>query len=180
MAAVEIHAWTPEWAAEFARRGAGLRRALGARALRIDHIGSTSVTGLGAKPIVDIQVSVADFEPLDALVAAMADLGYVWRSRNPELTKRYFRETPGEKRCHVHVRLAGHWSQQWALLYREYLRAHQDAAAAYEAEKRRLAVVHADDGQAYTDAKGDFMWATIRAADDWAQATGWRAGPSDA
>lgn len=180
MAEVEIHPWTPDWAAEFALRGAALRQSLGSLALRIDHIGSTSVVGLAAKPIVDIQVSVADFEPIDALVDAMDAAGYVWRGDNPELTKRYFREAPGAPRCHVHVRLAGHWSQQWALLYRDYLRTHPAAAAAYEAEKRRLAAIHADDGRAYTDAKGDFMWATIRAADDWAQATGWRAGPSDA
>ncbi|HEY3800566.1 MAG TPA: GrpB family protein [Caulobacteraceae bacterium] len=180
MAEVEIHPWTPEWAAEFALRGAALRQALGATALRIDHIGSTSVSGLAAKPIVDIQVSVAEFEPIEALVAAMDAAGYLWRDDNPELTKRYFREQVGDPRCHVHVRRAGAWNEQWALLFRDYLRAHPAAATAYAAEKRRLAALYPDDRHAYTDAKGDFLWTAIRAADLWAGETGWRLGPSDA
>jgi GrpB-like predicted nucleotidyltransferase (UPF0157 family) len=177
---IEIHDWTPVWAEEFRVRAAGLRPALGERALRIDHIGSTSVTGLAAKPIIDIQVSVAEFEPMHALAAAMAGAGYVWRDDNPELTKRYFRETPGARRCHVHVRRAGSWHEQWALLFRDYLRTHPGVAADYEAVKRALAQRYREDRHAYTDAKGDFFWATIRQADLWAGDTGWRPGPSDA
>ena len=177
---VEIHPWTPGWAEEFRVRGVGLRRALGNRALRIDHIGSTSVAGLGAKPIVDIQVSVAEFEPMDRLVEAMSQAGYTWREDNPELTKRYFRETPGARRCHVHVRRAGGWNEQWALLFRDYLRTHAEAATRYEAVKRDLAARFHHDRHAYTDAKGDFLWKAIREADEWASATGWRPGPPDA
>jgi GrpB-like predicted nucleotidyltransferase (UPF0157 family) len=176
---VEIHDWTPAWAEEFRSRAVTLRRALGARALRIDHIGSTSVVGLAAKPIVDIQVSVADFEPMSTLAEAMGQAGYVWRDDNPELTKRYFREAPGERRCHVHVRRAGSWNEQWALLCRDYLRAYAEAAADYAALKRELARQHRHDRHAYTNAKGDFLWALIRQADDWASATGWRPGASD-
>jgi GrpB-like predicted nucleotidyltransferase (UPF0157 family) len=177
--AVEIHDWTPAWADEFRQRAAGLRAALGGQAQRIDHIGSTSVTGLAAKPIVDIQVSVADFAPIGDLVASMAAAGYRWRDDNPELTKRYFRETAGARRCHVHVRLAGSWNEQWALLFRDYLRAHPPAAARYAAVKRDLAARFGHDRHAYTDAKGDVLWATIRDADLWAGETGWRPGPSD-
>jgi GrpB-like predicted nucleotidyltransferase (UPF0157 family) len=177
---VEICAWTPAWAAEFASRATDLRRVLAARALRIDHIGSTSVQGLGAKPIVDIQVSVAEFEPMQPLAEAMARAGYIWRRDNPELTKRYFRETPGAPRCHVHIRRAGSWNEQWSLLFRDYLRAHPAAAADYEAVKRALAAKHRDDRHAYTDAKGAFLWATIRAADEWAGRTAWRPGGTDA
>jgi GrpB-like predicted nucleotidyltransferase (UPF0157 family) len=176
---IEIHPWSPDWAAEFRGRATALRAALGERAARIDHIGSTSVTGLAAKPIVDIQVSVAEFEPFEPLCAAMEAAGYVWRDSNPELTKRYFRERPGEKRCHVHVRRAGSWHEQWALLFRDYVRRHPDVAAAYEAEKRVLAERFTNDRTAYTDAKVDFFWATIRRADYWAGDTGWRPGPSD-
>jgi GrpB-like predicted nucleotidyltransferase (UPF0157 family) len=176
---VEICDWTPAWAAEFRLRAAQLRQSLRERALRIDHIGSTAVEGLAAKPIVDIQVSLADFEPIDALLQAMAAVGYVWRADNPELTKRYFREAPGAPRCHVHVRRAGSWNEQWALLFRDYLRTHPAAAADYEAVKRSLAATHRHDRHAYTDAKGDFFWATIRDADVWAGKTGWRPGISD-
>jgi len=177
---VEIHPWTPEWAEEFRVRGADLRGALEDLALRIDHIGSTSVVGLGAKPIVDIQISVAEFAPMDRLAEAMGAAGYIWREDNPERTKRYFREVPGARRCHVHVRRAGSWNEQWALLFRDYLRAHVDAAARYEAVKRDLAARFGHDRHAYTDAKGDFLWTAIREADQWASIIGWRPGASDA
>jgi len=100
-------------------------------------------------------------------------LGYVYRADNPERTKRYFREPPGRRRTHVHVRRAGSFSEQWALLFRDYLRAHPAAAAEYEAKKRTLAVRFRDDRHAYTRV-------IIRQADEWAQAQGWQPGPSDA
>jgi GrpB-like predicted nucleotidyltransferase (UPF0157 family) len=138
------------------------------------------VPGLAAKPIVDIQVSVASFEPLEAFKGPLERLGYAYRADNPERTKRYFREPPGRRRTHVHVRRAGSFSEQWALLFRDYLRAHREAAAAYAAEKRRLAIRFPEDRRAYTDAKVPIMWETIRRADEWAQAQGWQPGPSDA
>jgi GrpB-like predicted nucleotidyltransferase (UPF0157 family) len=63
---VEIVPYDPTWPARFAQLGSELRAALGMTALRIDHIGSTAISGLAAKPIIDIQISVAAFEPLDA------------------------------------------------------------------------------------------------------------------
>jgi GrpB-like predicted nucleotidyltransferase (UPF0157 family) len=110
---VEIVAYDPAWTARFAELGRDLRAGLGEVALRIDHIGSTAVPGLAAKPIIDIQVSVADFEPLAAYRLPLEQLGYVYRADNPERTKRYFREPPGRRRTHVHVRRAGSFSEQW-------------------------------------------------------------------
>ena len=107
----------PEWSARFAELGGRLRSALGAVALRIDHIGSTAVPGLAAKPIIDVQVSVASLEPVDPYRSALEECGFVWRTDNPERTKRYFRERPGDRRTHVHVRRAGSFSEQFALLF---------------------------------------------------------------
>lgn len=177
---IEVAAYDPAWPVRFAELGRELRAGLGEIALRIDHIGSTSVPGLAAKPIVDIQVSVADFEPLAAYRLPLEQLGLVYRAGNPERTKRYFRESPGRPRTHVHVRRAGSFSEQWALLFRDYLRAHPEVAAEYEAVKRRLAVHYRDDRRGYAAAKEPFSWAVIRRADGWAQAQGWQPGPSDA
>jgi GrpB-like predicted nucleotidyltransferase (UPF0157 family) len=177
---VEIVAYDPAWPARFAELGRELRGGLGEVALRIDHIGSTAVPGLAAKPVIDIQISVADFEPLEAFKQPLEWLGYVYRADNPERTKRYFREPPGRRRTHVHVRRAGSFSEQWALLFRDYLRAHPETVAEYEAVKRRLARRFRDDRHGYTNAKGPFLWEVIRRADDWAQAQGWLPGPSDA
>ena len=177
---IEIVAYDPAWPERFAELGRELRGGLGGVALRIDHIGSTAVPGLAAKPIIDIQISVAAFEPLDAFRMPLERLGYVYRADNPERTKRYFREPPGRRRTHVHVRRAGSFSEQWALLFRDYLRVRREVAAEYAALKRRLAAQFRDDRRGYTRAKGPFLWAIIRRADEWAQAQGWQPGPSDA
>ncbi|MCX6376753.1 MAG: GrpB family protein [Armatimonadetes bacterium] len=175
-----ITPYDPEWSRMFARLGASLRNALGDVALRIDHIGSTSIPGLAAKPIIDVQVSVASFDPLDAYRVPLESLGYVWKSDNPELTKRYFRESPGDRRTHIHVRRAGSFSEQFAVLFRDYMRAHPEDAARYASLKCRLADEFGEDRHGYVDAKGPFIWDTIRKADDWAQTIGWQPGPSDA
>lgn len=174
-----ITPYDPEWPRMFARLGASLRNALGDVALRIDHIGSTSIPGLAAKPIIDVQISVASFDPLHAYRIPLESVGFVWRADNPELTKRYFRERPGDRRTHIHVRRAGSFSEQFPLLFRDYMRAHPEDAARYASLKCRLADESGANRQGYVDAKGPFIWETIRKADDWAQTIGWLPGPSD-
>lgn len=169
-----------EWPEQFAQIGRQLRRALGDRAVRIDHIGSTAVAGLAAKPIIDVQVSVARLEPVDAYRTAIESCGFVWRRDNAELTKRYFRERPPRPRTHLHVRRAGSFSEQFPLLFRDYLRAHTERAEQYAARKRELARLLDTDRAAYVNAKAPMVWEIIHDADDWAQLTGWEPGPSDA
>ncbi len=113
---IEIVDYNPAWPELFGELGRTLRAALGAVALRIDHIGSTAVPGLAAKPIIDVQISVAAFEPIQAFRDPLEQLGYVYRSDNPERTKRYFREAAGRRRTHLHVRRAGSFSEQVPLL----------------------------------------------------------------
>ena len=169
-----------EWPRRFRLLAGGMRAALGETALRIDHIGSTSVPGLAAKPIIDMQISVAAFEPLDAFRVPLESLGYVFRADNPERTKRYFREPPGEPRTHIHVRQRGSWAEQFALLFRDYLRSNVDEADKYAAVKRALAEQYRADQAAYTDAKDPYLWQLIYRADRWSQDVGWQLGPSDA
>ena len=176
----QVVEYDPDWVAEFREIGAGLRAELRDLAVRIDHIGSTAVVGLAAKPIIDVQVSVRSLEPVEAYRSSMERCGLVWRSDNPELTKRFFREVPGRRRIHVHVRRAGSFSEQFALLFRDYLRTHPTRAAEYAVAKQGVAHLLLTDRQAYVDAKAPFIWATIQLADDWAQTVGWLPGESDA
>jgi GrpB-like predicted nucleotidyltransferase (UPF0157 family) len=164
----------------FARLGERLRRALGEAALRIDHIGSTAVPGLAAKPVIDVQISVPALDPVRPFADPLRGLGFVYRADNRERTKRYFREPPGTARTHIHVRRAGSISEQLPLLFRDYLRAHPDEADRYAELKRELARVHEADRHAYTEAKVPHFWEVIAAADRWAQACGWEPGGSDA
>jgi len=177
---VVIAAYDPEWPDRFRQIARRLREGLGDEAMRIDHIGSTAVSGLDAKPIIDIQVSVPALDPVDAFRKPLEELGYVWRADNPDRTKRCFREAPGDARTHVHVRRADGWPEQAALLFRDYLRAHPGDADRYGATKRTLATQYADDRRGYTDAKGDIVWSILRSADRWSQEIGWSPGASDA
>ncbi len=168
-----------QWPKLFSEVGGALRNVLGETARRIDHIGSTSIPGLDAKPIIDIQISVIAFEPMEAYCLPLESLGYVWRTDNPERTKRYFREAPGQRRTHIHVRRLGSWAEQFALLFRDYLRTHEEDARHYASLKYRLAEQYREDRHGYTEAKMPFIWETMMKADRWSQKVGWTPGPTD-
>lgn len=191
--AIEIVPYQEAWVAEFCETSGKLRRALGDLAVRIDHIGSTSVPGLCAKDIVDIQVAARSLEPDEPLIAAMLGAGYRFLSQfqedhqppgdkrpESEWKKRFFRETDGYKRTHIHIRVEGAANQRYALLFRDYLRANHPAMLAYEQIKRELARLHPNDVDAYYDIKDPVCDLIMNAAESWAAATRWQPGPSDA
>ena len=171
-----------KWAIEFEKIKSELLTALNDSVISIEHVGSTSVAGLWAKPVIDIQISVAAFEPLAVYRLPLERLGYVFRADNTERTKRYFREAPGARRTHIHVRQVGSFSEQFALLFRDFLRTHPEVAAQYGELKSKLAQHYqgVEERHAYTEAKGPFIWNVMAQADRWAQQTGWMPGSSDA
>ncbi|RAP76864.1 GrpB family protein [Paenibacillus montanisoli] len=167
------------WAQEFRDIALWLRQALGDVAQRIDHIGSTSVPGLAAKPVIDIQVSVRSLEPVDVYLSGFEQLGYVFRADNTERTKRYFREGQGMGRTHIHVREAGSFGEQFALLFRDYLRWNRTDADYYAGVKTRLMEQCKHDRQRYVDEKEPYIWEIMRRASRWSQETGWKPEPTD-
>ena len=177
---VEVVPYDPSWPNLFRELAIRLRNELGETACRIDHIGSTAVPGLDAKPIIDAQISVSELEPVHAYGDGLVRLGFVHRADNPDKTKRYFREASGQRRTHIHVRRAGSWSEQFALLFRDYLRAHEAEAQRYAEVKHILAGQYGDDREGYTEAKSPFIWQLMRSAGRWSQEVGWQPGPSDA
>lgn len=190
MTGVEIITYKESWPAEFQAIAARLRQGLGQLARRIDHIGSTAVPGLPAKDVIDIQITVAALD--DRVSSALITLGYI-RSQGigrdhcppgfvgPETgwEKWFFGSPEGQRRTHIHVRVDGRANQRYALLFRDYLRAHSATAQAYAELKRRLAQYLADP-QTYPEVKDPAVDLIYFAAEDWAAATGWQPGPSDA
>lgn len=184
---IEIVEYNPNWPAEFGQIAAAVHGALGEMALRIDPIGSTSVPGLPAKDIIDVQVSVSRFnEPLEA---AFLSIGYtlvpgITSDHQPpnfigpdsEWEKRYFRPPAGQRPTHMHVRILGRANQRYALLFRDYLRSHPAVAAGYAALKRVLAQYHANDNEAYTLIKDPVCDVIMGVAEEWAQAVHWSIG----
>ena len=149
---IELVGYDPAWPTVFAEWRDRLAGALGPAAVRIEHVGSTSVPGLAAKPVIDIQVSIADLEDEASYVPQIEALGVQLRSR--DRWHRYFRPFPGRPRdVQIHVCAVGSGWERDHLLFRDYLRAHPDARAAYAAAKRRAAEDWHDDRLAYTDAK---------------------------
>ncbi|WP_035324099.1 GrpB family protein [Peribacillus kribbensis] len=168
------------WAEEFRSIGKQLRILLGNTAVRIDHIGSTSIKGLAAKPVIDIQISVKDLAGLNEYLLPLESAGYVFHADNPELTKRFFREPPGTKRTHIHVRQAGSWPEQFALLFRDFMRHSEKDRMEYEKVKYKLAEKYREHREEYVNAKEPFIWSAMKKADDWSQQHGWFPGASDA
>ena len=191
MRPVEINPPDPAWTEEVRAIAERLRAALGPLAVRIDHIGSTSVPGLAARDVVDAQVAVAVLDR-EALAPRLAAAGFELRPgvvadhRPPgadgpdaDWAKLYFQSAPAGRPAHVHVRVAGRPNQRYALLFRDYLRAHPAAAAAYAELKRRLAALGIDRGT-YVEVKDPACDLIMQAAEAWAAHAGWRPGPSDA
>ena len=162
-----------EWPARFASWRDLIARSLGRSTLRIDHIGSTSVPGLMAKPIVDIQISVSDISDEERYVPELERLGVQLRSRDD--LHRYFRPFADRPRnVHVHVCPAGSEWERRHLLFRAYLRANPAPRVVYVEAKREAARVWMDDGWAYTDAKSGVILDIMEEAEPWASETDWR------
>jgi len=161
--------YDPAWPQTYERWRQRVAAALGRTAIRIEHVGSTSVPGLAAKPIVDIQVSVADLGGEPRYVPPLLAVGLVLRSRD-EL-HRFFRPPADQPReVHVHVCAAGGRWEHDHLLFRDYLRAHPAACRRYAEAKRTIVRRWSDDGWAYTEAKTGVVLDILEQAEDWAAA----------
>jgi GrpB-like predicted nucleotidyltransferase (UPF0157 family) len=169
----------PEWPRRFARWRDRIRAALGATALRAEHVGSTSVPGLAAKPVIDIQVSVADIADEAGYAGQLESLGLQLGSRDD--VHRYFSPPPERPReLHLHLCQAGSGWEREHLLFRDYLRTHPAAAGRYLAGKQAAAATWRDDRWAYTEAKTDVIVSILEDAERWAHATGWALPPLSA
>jgi GrpB-like predicted nucleotidyltransferase (UPF0157 family) len=149
---LQVVDYDPAWRVRFERWRDVLGSTLGETAIRIEHVGSTAVPGLAAKPIVDVQVSVADLNAEDRYVPPLEVVGLQLRSRDQ--LHRYFRPFPSRPRdVHVHICTVGSEWESQHLRFRDYLRSHRQARDAYARAKREAVATWADDGWAYTDAK---------------------------
>jgi dephospho-CoA kinase len=167
------------WPAQAARLAARLRLGAGARALRVDHIGSTSVPGLAAKNVLDFQVTVASLDDADALAEPLADAGFPYAPGFDVDTAH------GRKRTHVsadparwanvHLRVAGAPNWRFALLFADWLRADDPARREYADVKRKLAAEYADRTiPEYGRAKDSWLAEAGQRAEEWAHRTGWQ------
>jgi len=156
---IEVVDYDPDWPAMFEAEAERLRSALGDVAVRIEHVGSTSVPGLAAKPIVDIQVSVPDVSDLDSYRGLLEGLGYEY-VYDPDFLEYPFFGWPRlaqPRSFNLHVCEAGTEWEQRHLRFRDHLRSDPRAREEYAVLKRELALKHGNDIEGYVNDKDAFI-----------------------
>lgn len=151
---IEIAPYDPRWPAQAARIAQELEEALPGVFARVEHVGSTSVPGLAAKPIIDLMAGVEDLDSAaESLGAHLPPLGFL--AQDNGMTERLFfhRDRDGRRVCHLHVVRLDTLATRNELLLRDLLRRRPADAARYAEVKRELAAANAEDGYAYTRGK---------------------------
>jgi GrpB-like predicted nucleotidyltransferase (UPF0157 family) len=173
--------YDPQWPREFEREADEVRDALGATLLAIHHIGSTSIPGIHAKPVIDMLAVVADLAQLDARSDEMRRLGYQAMGEFGIAGRRYFRrdDAAGRRTHQLHAFADGSPHVTRHLAFRDFLRAHPEPARAYGELKRKLAAARPDDIEAYMDGKDALIKEMERQALAWVAAGGVRCGSGD-
>jgi GrpB-like predicted nucleotidyltransferase (UPF0157 family) len=162
-AMIELIPYEESWPSAFVMECKRIRSQFGDRAVRIDHVGSTSVPGLAAKPVIDIQVSVASLEPRGIYGADMRALGYAHVDLGgfDRVYPFFTRPKQWPSTHHVHICEAGAEQERKHLAFRDYLRQHPCVAAEYLELKKALARIHVgathEERDAYSLSKSDFV-----------------------
>ncbi len=163
----------PSWPEAFAVERTALAAVLPARVAGIEHVGSTAIPGLAAKPIIDIAVLVGAWEDAPGCISPIVGLGYVCLGEAGIPGRLFFRKPtatplPGQsyggvaRTHHIHLFTLDHAQYARQVQFRDRLRADPRAVAAYDALKRSLAALHPDDVEAYAEAKSAFILGVIR------------------
>ncbi len=162
---VTITAYNPEWKNKFNTEKQQLISVLDNHIIGIEHIGSTSIKGLAAKPIIDILLGVQDVNNTSLFVHQLETIGYEFVPKPQWIDRKFFRKGEWGKGT-VHLHLCEVNSQEWKekLLFRDYLRSHLDIAKEYEDLKKELALTYKDDRHTYTAMKEPFIHHVIEKA----------------
>lgn len=167
---IDIIPWDPEWPAKANREMDRVSALLpSSEMIDIQHIGSTAILNMAAKPVIDIQIAVRSLETMKRIaIEALQKAGYVYWSENPDPTRMFFvKGMPpyGKQRTH-HVHIVESTSREWIhkIAFRDYLIAHPALAKEYQALKISLASQYQYDREKYTDAKGEFIGRILKLA----------------
>jgi GrpB-like predicted nucleotidyltransferase (UPF0157 family) len=155
---IRLTPYDSEWPARFEQERSALEAAIGEWIVcGVHHVGSTAVPGLDAKPIVDILVGVRDLEQARGCFAPLARLDYLYAPYLPDEMHWFCKPDPSRRTHHLHLVPAGSRRYRDELAFRDRLREDPELAGEYAALKRGLASRFAEDREAYTEAKSDFV-----------------------
>ncbi|HDX9579185.1 TPA: GrpB family protein [Bacillus pseudomycoides] len=162
---VIIEEYTTNWALQFTEEQKIITNIIGDVAIAIEHIGSTSVAGLSAKPILDMMVGVRDLNDIDTFIEPLKTIEYEHVFHQEFPNRRFFRKGLWRAGTH-HLHIYQYDSEAWNhnILFRDYLRSHPNVRQQYEQLKKELANKHRFDRVAYTNAKAPFIVDVIQKA----------------
>jgi GrpB-like predicted nucleotidyltransferase (UPF0157 family) len=153
---IDLHPYNPKWPSMYAEFERQIRDALRSAALLVEHVGSTAVAGLSAKPIIDVVLEVSDSADEDSYVQALERQGYILRIREPDWFEHRMLKPPGMD-ANVHVFSQGCEEIQRMLAFRDWLRTNSADRELYERTKQELAARTWKHVQNYADAKSDVV-----------------------
>lgn len=165
---IELHPHDPQWAAYFDEVKLALFGVLGGYVLDLQHVGSTSIPGIKAKPVIDIAVAIEQYPLPGEVLAAVEALGYTYLGEYGIPHRHIFFQRGGPVGYNIHINELANDEFQRHVLFRDYMRAHPDAAQEYEHLKLDLATQH-NDVNTYADHKGEFVQGILRKARLWSQ-----------
>ncbi|MGV3615311.1 MAG: GrpB family protein [Fimbriimonas sp.] len=169
---IELHPHSDTWASGARALIAQVATILGEIVVASHHIGSTSIPGIRAKPILDVMLLVSDLGLVDQMRREMREAGFEPRGEQGISGRRYFVQADaatGARLAHIHVYEVDSPEVERHLAFRDYLRAHPDRAQAYEAEKLRCQTLHPTEKNAYAQAKDAWIRAEETDAIAWAR-----------
>jgi GrpB-like predicted nucleotidyltransferase (UPF0157 family) len=167
MRKVEVLPYDNQWPSKYEEEANKLRRIFGGQLVAIHHIGSTSVPGLAAKPIIDILIVIKDISLVDKYNQDMQSIGYEAKGENGISGRRFFQKGGDNRTHHVHIFEVASPEIERHLAFRDYLRSHPDAAKEYGDLKRKLAQRFPYDIESYIKGKECLVAQIEKQAVEW-------------
>lgn len=155
---IHLEEYNPSWQAKFASEKKLIEQALASWISGdIEHVGSTAVSGLIAKPIIDIMVGVKNLEEAKACIPLLEKIGYVYAPYRTDRMHWFCKPSPEHREYHLYLIEPAHPEWKARIAFRDYLREHPETAKEYAALKENLARQYENDREAYTEGKAAFV-----------------------
>ena len=164
---VELDEFSTGWASEYEQEAKLLKEVLGDKLLEIHHVGSTSIKGLKAKPVIDILVAIEDLDNISSIEEMLKDYDYSNRGHQGVEDRYFFAKGPEEARTHyIHFVEPKNNTYYNLVLFKKYLLEHEEYIQKYCDLKQELASKYSDDRKKYTAGKSEFISSVIKLARD--------------
>lgn len=164
---MEVVPYNPDWIKEFEAEKSKINAIMEKEIIAIHHIGSTSIPGIYAKPVIDLLIAIKDINAIDKYDSQMKALGYLPKGENGIEGRRFYLKGEYDRTHHVHVFQVNSSEIERHLIFRDYMIAHPQEAKAYEELKRGLAEKYRYDNEGYCTGKNDFIQDIDQKAELW-------------